>query len=61
MKPDTERAPGEEDRDDGRAENFKLAVSVGILLRGRLARKPPAEERDKVANEVLRWSDLRSF
>ena len=61
VKPDAERAPGEEDRDDGRAEDFKLAIPVGILLGGRLARKPPAEERDEVADEVFRGSDLHSF
>ena len=53
VEPNTERAPGEKDRDDGRAENFKLAVPVGIFLGGRLAREPPAEERDEVTNEVL--------
>ena len=53
VKPNAERAPGEENRDDGRAEDFKLAIPVGIFLGGRLAREPPAEERDEVTDEVL--------
>ena len=53
METDTEGAASEQDGDEGRAEHLELAVAVGVAFGRGLAREPPAEERDEVADEVL--------
>lgn len=54
VQADTECATSQEDRNDGRADDFELAIPVRVPFRRGLARQTPAEQGDDVADEVLR-------
>ena len=56
MEADAERAPRKKNGDDGRAKNLELAIPVGILLGGWLAREAPAKEGDQVPDKVFMWA-----